>query len=153
MERHDELQDLITQRLGERARKMQRIEEWEEADSASAQPPLWTWRGKSLLVYAAAACIVAALLVVPMLRPAKVTAPADDTWRGAADSTTEQLLQAGNYEAALSRTDSLIIVTQQAIQLLQQAPQDDETAYELQAEQLKLEDLETLREKISKKME
>ena len=137
----DKLDVLIGSRIAERQRKLHRLQEMNRGN----RKPTWV----KFTPLAVAACLVAAL-VIDSLVPR--TDGLQEAYR-AASPEIQQLVECDELDSAHTKVLQEIHEAQSAISQLEQLDTtDEEIAYELEAERLKMNDLRHLEKEISKKM-
>lgn len=133
------LDTLIAQRLGERQRKLDRLEQMRRA-SAARRPRAWAYT-----FMAAAAIALIALLVVPWLtRPTisslDITAPRFEEFRGSATDDITTSIDAGSLEQALSLTEQALSESELEIKSLRSLD-DESVEYMLALERERYQEL------------
>lgn len=141
----EELERRIADRLGERQRKLNRMEELERP---RRNVRLWK---PAATVLALAACLAVAVYVSPLSGGSDIGADYDEAARGTGINV-QPLLREGRYDEALGKVDSALRVADRNISELNGEILDDEVEYALQSEETKKERLQALREKIMQKM-
>lgn len=141
----EELEQRIIDRLGERSRKMQLMQEWERP-----RRTLRLWK-PAVTVMALAACLVVVLYILPVPSGNVVDGDFEEVSRGTG-LRVKPLIREGRYEEALEKVDSALRVSKQAVRELSDEAFDEEAEYLLEAEEQKMERLQALKEKILKKM-
>ena len=141
----EELEQRIVDRLGERSRKMQLMQEWERP-----RRTLRLWK-PAVTVLALAACLVVVFYILPVPSGNVVDGDFEEVSRGTG-LQVKPLIREGRYEEALEKVDSVLQVTKRSVKELSDEAYDEEAEYLLEAEEQKLERLQSLKEKILKKM-
>jgi len=137
----DKLDELISSRIAERRRKLKRLQEMKGGSGKS----IWM----KLTPLALAACLIVAVTVG--IRQSQDNG-LEDACR-AASPEIQLLIEKGEWDKAYMMIREEIGDADSAInQLVQEDTTDEEIAYELQAERLKIEDMKRLEKEILKKM-
>lgn len=132
----EEIDKLITERLEEHERKMNRVKEFNKKKHRNNTP---------VIALLCAACLAFGIF---MIWPHSESTDEDlENYRGGETTDYEQM----DKQDAIQLLDKEIYISDSIISSLSNQDQDEETAYAIEEEKMKKEDLLKKREKISKK--
>ena len=137
----DKLDELISSRIAERQRKLQRLQEMQGGSR------------KNLWVKFAPLAIAASLAVAAIIGSWQYSNDLPQDICRSASPEIQQLIDNKEWDKAYSLVTKEINDAESTISLLQQEDTtDEEVAYELQAERLKMKDMKLLEKEIEKKI-
>ena len=116
-EEKDKLTQLIAERLGERKKKLDKMDAWEKQGKRKSIVPQ--------VVMALAACLICGFIVKGLIPH---NDNLEDAVRGA-DIDIKELVDAKLYDEALRKVDSVLQISDQNIKELEQQEVDEEQAY------------------------
>lgn len=140
---NDKLHGIIKERLAERDRKIQNINEWtNKQDRVVVLRPV--------LGLVVAACLVGAIFLLPWNGTSEDT----DVIRGASGNIDE-LIRSEKYDAALIVIEKELYSSDSTLKAIQQDTctiMDDETEYNMSAIKLRISELEEKKQMVTKKL-
>lgn len=151
-ETNDALEQCIVERLGERQKKLQRIEEWEQADRRKVTVHRRMW-----MTVLAAACVAGVLVVTPLLRGNDMSV-LDQVGIGVPDLTEcyraadpdlpriQRMMNEQKWDEALKEARTALRHSNEALELFTDAAkrwghEDEGILYDIQAEEVTNDEL------------